>query len=361
MDLLELDDELTTIWADQQEDVTMDSNVSYADILKINDTNNENNEVEDDDAKSTSNIEVSHVKSNTTNNPHKRNRKFRTSRRKPITSKKPLQLVSRNNMPHFEPNLADPRPLHELQANEIFNDSISTVETIDVAAAAGGYRQFTMLLVTHCEPRLGYSYESMDVSERDLIGISLYTYKFNLRNQKTEQINGLIFRRNYDMYIPYKQYQEQLNHLIYTDKFYNQRNLSKLRNHVITNNPNIAIANTVSTAPTVYSICHVPHTEHMLSYTFPIIHSYLREHNVSRFAHRLHPKLAWIVDAFTHYSVNNNSGLKNAQPIIGMKIDVSMRSVFICADCVKRENHNSSMCDTCLFHGYRKIVTEKCI
>lgn len=168
---------------------------------------------------------------------------------------------------------------------------------------------------------------------------------------------GILTRKNRRAYVPYEQYQLQLNELIFRDKFFNEQNHGNLREAYTTEAPMEAlrlIRNTRTIpafpSPARYAICEIEPTHNLMSVAFPILFAYVRDNRITRLAHRLSPRIAWIADTFSHYC-EQRGVLLNV-----VKIDLTASKIQICRDCVDRENHTSATCEICLFHNYAAKV-----
>jgi hypothetical protein len=194
---------------------------------------------------------------NGTNNPSKSSRgSFRRGHRpipySPLTKSSPVEhepshRAAATAVPSN--SLADPRHLSELQAEEQYFDPLSVVQS----TSAG--RTFTMLLLTHSESRLNYSYAPVSLSERDIVGLSIFTRSLLSKQQLSnlhqhhrsiQQVGGsttvgLITRKKRPRHVPYDEYQANLNEYIIRDKFFNERNLSRLKRVYITSELGLAL------------------------------------------------------------------------------------------------------------------------
>lgn len=298
----------------------------------------------------------------------------------PFQSQQPSTLLNLPFVPpQFNASLNDPRPLQELQTQE---NLIAPADILEVDTPTGTIK-LTMLLLTHSETRLGYSYTPVDLVEEQLVGIGIMTREFDSPskpviattssvinwcddedddNQDNDNYTtkptklatrGLILRKNRRGFVPYEQYQRQLGYLIQRDKFFNERNTPSLQNARITDDPMEALQRiTNPSAPiesSIYSVCEIPTNQHMLSISFPLMCEYARRLGIRVIGHRLCPRLAWIADAFEHYCE------MHGWPVVCRKIDVKLQSgLSICDDCLHRLDHTTSTCEVCVFQAYAK-------
>lgn len=267
-------------------------------------------------------------------------------------------------------SLADSRHLAELQAEEHLVDPALVVTPIDHPNFSNGSRPtITILLLTHSEPRLHYSYRNVQFFERQIVGISVFTSTVDggggghqTTTTSTDQLPqqktiGVIMRKKRPAYTPYPQYQKRLSDLIVRDKFYNERNLSALKNHTacgsdVTEAVQQA-SRSVSSSSTYYTICEIDDTASILSESFVMLYNYVRINGINVMGHRLTPKLSWIANAFERYCAERN------YPLTCVKLNLTSNNIVIHPDCDARENHNSAMCEVCIFHSYLNKIRQE--
>jgi hypothetical protein len=337
---------------------------------------------------------------------HKSN--YFTTRQSAINQLPMYELPS--TPPPFDRVLNDARPLLELQQTEQLVDPLSILEPDEPTMLALGTKdsrrrlRFAIMMLTHSETRLGYSYQPIDFTEQHLVGVSLLSESFVdsfcapapsslplvdhqpkrsmlwcdqdeddeeeetadteeavITLQDTTHVRGIILRKNCREYIPYRQYQAQLNSLIVRDKFFNEQNMPSLRHVDITCDPMLALRKAAilpttedhDQSSTVYSVCEIPSSQHMLSVGFPMLCDYAKVWNIRVIGHRLPPKLAWIAGAFENYCE------KHGWKLICRKIDLKVSGLSICADCANRIDHTTSSCEICVFHAYAKLLRQR--
>lgn len=268
---------------------------------------------------------------------------------------------------HGGGSLADSRHLAELQAEEHLVDPALVVTPIDQPNFSSGSRPtITILLLTHSEPRLHYSYRNVQIFERQIVGISVFTSTVDSQTTTTTSADrlppqktiGVIMRKKRPAYTPYPQYQKRLSDLIVRDKFYNERNLSALKNHTACGSDvteavqQASRSFSSSSSSTYYTICEIDDTASILSESFLMLYNYVRINGINVMGHRLTPKLSWIANAFERYCAERN------YPLTCVKLNLTSNNIVIHPDCHARENHNSAMCEVCIFHCYlNKIRT----
>lgn len=254
--------------------------------------------------------------------------------------------------PRFHTMLSDDTPLAELQAKEVVVSPLMAIHRVPRLAPAGDTLAVTMLLLTHSELQLTYSYRNVQLTEPSIVGVSLFTGLLTDPPDDRPRRAGLILRKSRDAYVPYTQYQRKFNSLLLRDKFFNERNFSALRGARLHTDPLAALRSVdlaggeAAADPFVYSVYAMPEAQHMLSTAFPLMLQYVRQNGVSCVGHRLSPKLSWIASAFVHYCAERGVAVSC------VKIDLTTHDVRISPDCVARENHNSVTCEVCLFDSY---------
>lgn len=253
--------------------------------------------------------------------------------------------------PLFERLLSNQTSLSRLQREEII---VNPLNSLNVKDAYKGVTSFTMFLLTHGKVNLTYSYKNVSLYEKDLVGVSLFTKCFPFSGNaevapSNGNIHGLIFRKYQNERISYEDYQERLNSLVVRDKFFNERNLAKLQYQQTTHCPldALRVLKDHSSDSTLYSVCEIPLSAHMLSVAFPTMLEYLRSRDVRIIGHRLSPRLTWIANAFADYCSSNDFEIK------AIKLNLTnCNKIPISPDCYSRDNHNSSTCEVCVFHNY---------
>lgn len=251
--------------------------------------------------------------------------------------------------PLFERLLSNQTSLSRLQREETVVNPLNSLNVVDGKDSKAS--SFTMFLLTHGKINLTYSYKNVSLYEKDLVGVSLFTKHFATGSASNGGIHGLVFRKYQNEYVSYEDYQERLNTLVVRDKFFNERNLEKLQHRQTTHSPMDAlrVLEKYANDSTVYSVCEIPLSVHMLSVSFPSMLEYLRSRNIRIIGHRLSPRLTWIANAFVDYSSLNGFEIK------AMKFDLSnCNKIPIHPDCYARDNHTSSTCEVCVFHNYSR-------